>query len=373
MESASTQRPVARILAVGDHFLDVETLREIVEPGLPDGVEFQAVQWETEGREDLQEFNALIEQNGPGAVEPPAALLERIGDADILFTQFCPLSRETIDAAGSLRVIGLGRSGTENVDVEAATERGISVLNTVGRNAEAVAEYTIGLLLCEARNIARAHAALKQGKWRKNYPNDETVPELPGRTLGTIGLGQIGRLIVERLSGFEMRFLAHDPYASPESAARLGVKLVDLRTLMEESDFVTVHARLTEETRGLVGRQMLELMKPTAYLINTARAEIVDEAALVDSLREGRIAGAALDVFASEPLPDDSPLPGLDRVTLSPHQAGVTADAYRTTARLFLQNISRLWEGSELPHNLLNPETEDKLRSFKERLQEELP
>ncbi len=373
MGSASKGDFAARILAVGDHFLDADTLREIVEPGLPDGIGFDAVQWETDGLEELQEFNALVEQQGPAAVEPPGALLDRIGGADILFTQFCPISAATIEAAPRLRVIGLGRSGAENVDVAAATERGISVLNTVGRNAEAVAEYTIALLLCEARNIARAHAALKRGKWRKEYANDETVPELPGKTLGIIGLGQIGRLIVERLSAFGMRFLAHDPYASPRAAEELDVELTDLPTLMAESDFVTIHARLTDETRGLVSREMLEMMKPTACLINTARAEIVDEAALVEALREGRICGAALDVFTQEPPPEDHPLLALDRVTLSPHQAGVTADAYQTTARLFLENISRLWEGDELPANLLNPETEDSLRSFKERLQEELP
>jgi D-3-phosphoglycerate dehydrogenase len=314
-------------------------------------VAFEAVPWRVGGKEALQRINLQVEKTGPEGVPPPPDVLARLGDADILFTQFFPVSSAVLAAAPRLRAIGVGRSGVENVNVAAATARGIAVLNTTGRNAEAVAEYAIGLLLAEARNIGRAHAALKRGEWRKKYPNDESVPELAGRTLGLVGFGQIGRLMVRRLAGFEMTFLAFDPYAPPAP----GVEFVDLETLLRRSDFVSLHAKVTPETRGLIGRAQLALMKPTAYLVNTARAELVDEAALAEALREGRLAGAALDVFAREPPPAGDPLLALDNVTLSPHQAGVTVDAYRTTARLFLANISRLWQGSDRPANLVNP------------------
>lgn len=350
-----------KLVAVGDPFLDAGTLAEVIRPALPPAVKFAAVQWPLRDKEELQRFNLQVEQGGPEAVPVSAEVLAAVKDAAILFTQFWPVPAAVMDAAPGLRVIAVGRSGVENVDVAHATRRGICVLNTVGRNAQAVAEYTIGLLLCEARNIGRAHAALKRGEWRKKYPNDASVPELPGRTLGIVGFGQIGRLIARKLAGFEMKILAHDPYARPEP----GVEFVDLPTLMRRSDFVTVHAKLTAETRGLIGREMLALMKPTAYLINTARAELVDEAALAEALRAGRLAGAALDVFGREPPPPDDPLLALDNVTLSPHQAGVTVDAYRTTAKLFAENVSRLWRGEVTPANLVNRETAGVLAEFK--------
>ncbi len=353
-----------KIVAVGDLFLDAATLTEVIRPALPAGVEFAAVQWPLRDLKELQAINLKVEQGGPNAVPPSPAVAAAVKEADIVFTQFWPVPAQVMDAAPRLRVIGVGRSGVENIAVAEATKRGICVLNTVGRNAQAVAEYAIGLMLCEMRNIGRGHAALKRGEWRKKYPNDASVPELPGRTIGLIGFGQIGRLIVKKLAGFEMNFLVYDPYAKPEP----GVEFVDLPTLMKRSDFVSIHAKLTDETRRMINAELLALMKPTAYLINTARAELVDEAALVEVLRQGKIAGAALDVFMHEPPAADDPLLQLDNVTLSPHQAGVTVDAYRTTAKLFVQNISRLWTGAELPANLVNRDTASRLQAFKQEI-----
>ncbi len=364
----SVETEKTTIVAVGDLFLDAATLREVIAPSLPENVNLRVIQWHTDGKEELQKYNLQCEQQGPEGIEPPAELLDLVRDANILFTQFCPISTCVLDAAQKLRVIGVGRSGVENINVVAATERGISVLNTVGRNAQAVAEYTIGLLLCEARNIGRGHASLKQGEWRKKYANDATVPELPGKTLGLVGLGKIGAMVVRKLAGFDMRCIAYDPYANAVMAGELGVELVDLETLLRTSDFVSVHARLTEETRHLLNAEKLALMKPTAYLINTARAELIDEQALVEVLGQGRIAGAALDVFMNEPPAANDPLLTLDNLTLSPHQAGVTADAYRTTAKLFLDNIASLWNGDSLPANLINKETADNLQQFKQAI-----
>lgn len=352
-----------KLLALGDLFLPDSLIREVIGPRLPESLTLETWQWDTGGLENLQRHNLACEQNGPEAVEAPPALLEAVRDADILFTQFCPVNRAVLDAATRLRLIGVGRTGVQNVDVAGATDRGIPVLNTPGRNAHAVAEYTIGLMLAEMRNIGRAHAALKQAQWRKQYLNDDSVPELPGRTIGLVGFGQIGRLIVRKMAGFETNFLVFDPYVPAGTLAELDCRKVELDELMRESDFVSIHAKLTDETRHLIHAGNLALMKPTAYFINTARAELVDESALVKVLEEGRIAGAALDVFMHEPPAADDPLLALDNVTLSPHQAGVTADAYRTTARLFIENLAALWSGA-LPHNLLNPETSKALEAL---------
>lgn len=354
-----------QLLAVGDLFMNRETLEDILPAGLSDHMDLKIVQWPLTDLEELQRLNLIFEKNGPEGEEPPQVLMDAVASAHVLFTQFCPVSSKVMDAAPNLKVIAVGRSGVQNINVEAATERGICVLNTVGRNAQAVAEYTIGLMLCEARNIGRGHAALKQGLWRKDYPNDDSVPELPGRTVGLVGLGSIGRMVVQKLSGFDLHCIVFDPYLSDEAAAAAGVEKVDLETLMKSSDFVSIHAKLTDETRRMINEDLLNLMKPTAYFINTARAELVDEPALVKILQEGRIAGAALDVYMNEPPPADDPILALDNITLSPHQGGVTADAYRTTAKMFVENISRLWQGDEGPRNLLNPETADTLKALK--------
>ncbi len=349
-----------KLLTLGDLFLPDTLLREVLTPRLHPSIILETWQWDTGGLEELQRINLACEQGGPDAVPIPDGLLETVADADLLFTQFCPLRAEVLKAAPKLKLVAVGRTGVQNVDVAAATALGIPVINTVGRNAHAVAEYTIGLLLAEMRNIARAHAALKNAEWRKKYFNDAFVPELPGRTIGLVGFGQIGRLMIKKLSGFEVRFVVYDPYVSAEALAEAGAEKVDLPDLMRQADFVSIHAKLTEETRHLINAELLALMKPTAYFINTARAELVDEAALAAALREGRIAGAALDVFMHEPPSANDPLLALDNVTLSPHQAGVTADAYRTTARLFVENLSALWHGG-IPRNLLNPETAPQL------------
>ncbi len=355
------------LLAIGDLFLPAATFRDVVQPRLHPRIQLSTLDWDTGGLETLQRHNLACEQNGAEAVPAPAALLEAVRDADLLFTQFCPVNIPVLDAAKRLKLIAVGRTGVQNVNVAEATRRGIAVVNTVGRNAHAVAEYAIGLILCEMRNIARGHAALKQGVWRKKFANDACVPELPERTLGLVGFGQIGRLIVKKLAGFEMRFLVHDPYVPAAALQAAGAEPAGLDDLMRQSDFVSVHAKLTPETRHLINAARLALMKPTAYLVNTARSELVDEKALVDALKNGRLAGAALDVFDHEPPAPNDPLLALDNITLSPHQAGVTTDAYRTTARLFVENLAALWTpGAEL-RNLLNPETSGAVRALKTR------
>lgn len=356
------------IIALGDLFLDDQLLQEICAPQIPAGVTFRTWQWETGGLEQLQAYNIQCEQEGPEGVELPEELYALAAEAEVLITQFCPVNARML-ASPRLKCVAVGRSGVQNVNLEAASANGVAVLNTVGRNAQAVAEYCIGMMLAEARNIGRAHAALKQGQWRKEYLNDACVPELPGKRLGLIGFGQIGRMMAKKLAGFDMDLVTYDPYANEADLAAHGVTHIALDELMASSDFVSVHAKLTEETRHIVSYERLCLMKPTAYFINTARAELVDEAGLVRALQEQRIAGAAIDVFMTEPPAADDPLLHCDNCTLSPHQAGVTSDAYRTTAQLVISNLAGLWREGGQVRNHLNPDTQAALDELRDCVQ----
>jgi D-3-phosphoglycerate dehydrogenase len=241
-----------------------------------------------------------------------------------------------------LKVIGVLRAGTENVNVAHATEKGILVYNTPGRNSDSVADFTVGLIICECRNIARGHHGLKTGRWIRDYPNQGRIPDLPGKTVGLVGLGEVGRKVARRLAGFDVRLLGHDPHLT---TAPPGVTLTSLEKLAEESDFVSIHARLTAQTVHLIGRRLIARMKPTAYLINTARAGLVDERALYEALRDRRIEGAALDVFETEPPGSDNPLVLLDNVTLTPHMAGGSNDAFFNSPARLAAEMVKLWDG----------------------------
>jgi D-3-phosphoglycerate dehydrogenase len=220
-------------------------------------------------------------------------------------------------------------------------------MNTPGRNARAVAEATMGLILGEVRNIARSHAYLRSGDWRRTFPNSEAIPELNEKTVGLVGYGSVGRLMAGYLFAFGSEVIAYDPFVRGDPAP---ATMVDLETLLQQSDVVSVHARLTEETQNLISHGELSLMKHSAVLVNTARSGLVDEAALIDALTERRIMGAALDVFDTEPLPAGHPFLTLDNVTITPHLAGSTVDAFRNCPKLLAGHLTRMLNGeSDLP------------------------
>ena len=207
---------------------------------------------------------------------------------------------ELIEAAENLKVIGRAGVGVENVDVEAASKKGIVVMNTPGGNNVTTAEHTISLMLSLARHIPQAVASLKGGQWQR----DKFMGvEICNKTLGVIGLGNVGRIVAERAVGLRMKVIGHDPFVPPENAARLGVEMVTLDEIFKKSDFITVHVPLTNETRGLINRKAIAKMKKGVRIINCARGGIVDEKDLVEALKEGKVAGAALDVFVDEPPP----------------------------------------------------------------------
>jgi D-3-phosphoglycerate dehydrogenase len=331
-----------KLLAISDKYIPYQFMYDGLSSLCNLGVRIEVRRWEHQTLIELQQANLAIEQSGPDAVPLPAELTGNVDQFEILVVQFAPVSRWLIEAASSLKLIGVLRGGVENIDVAAATARGIAVLNTPGRNARAVAECTIGLILAEVRNIARSHALLVQGKWQRSFPNSDAIPELCGKTVGLVGYGAVGRLVAGYLHAFGSRILAYDPYFRGDPAP---AEMTDLESLLRQSDVVSIHARLTPESHHLIGRRQLALMKPTAVLVNTARSGLVDEQALIDALRRRQIMGAALDVFDVEPLPADSPLLKLDNVTITPHLAGSTIDSFLNSPRMMAEHLRRLLMG----------------------------
>jgi D-3-phosphoglycerate dehydrogenase len=277
---------------------------------------------------------------------PPAELARRIAPyAGLVVRSASRVTAAVIAAAPVLEVIGRAGVGLDNVDVEAATERGVVCMNTPGGNTIAAAEHTLAMLLAVARKLPQAHAHLRGGKWERER---FLGTEVHGKILGVIGLGRIGGEVARRAQGFGMTVVAYDPYLTMEVAQRLGVELVDLDTLLRRADFVTVHIPLTRETRGLLGAAELARAKRGVRVINCARGGIVDEAALAAAIQAGHVAGAALDVFEQEP-PWGSPLLDLDQVVVTPHlgasteeaQTHVAASIARQVADLLLRGIVR--------------------------------
>lgn len=274
-------------------------------------------------------------------------LLEAVkGCSGIVVRSRTRIPRPVIEAAlPTLKVIGRAGVGVDNVDVEAASDYGVIVMNTPGGNTIAAAEHTMALMLALSRNISRADASMHEGKWEKKVL---TGTELFGKTLGIIGLGRIGMEVASRAHAFGMRLLAYDPYVADEVFNHLHAERATVEQVAREADYITIHSPLTDETRGIIGAREFELMKPTARVINCARGGIIDEDALVEALRDGKIAGAALDVFATEPLPPDHPLRQLDNVLLTPHLGAATAEAQENVAVEIAKQIIALLKAGEI-------------------------
>ncbi|MFN8544832.1 MAG: phosphoglycerate dehydrogenase [Candidatus Binatia bacterium] len=268
------------------------------------------------------------------AAELPAAVR---GFHGIVVRSRTKVTAAVIDAADALRVIGRAGIGVDNIDVAAATKRGVVVMNTPGGSNVTTAEHAIAMLLALARSIPQASAAVKAGEW----PRGKYVgTEICNKTLGVIGLGNIGAIVAERGLGLRMKVIAFDPFATPEMAARLRVELVTLDELAARADFVTVHTPLTEETRGLIGRETMARMKKGVRIVNCARGGIVDEQALVGAIQSGHVAGAALDVFVEEPPPKDHPLLALPQVICTPHLGASTDEAQVNVAIAIAQQVA---------------------------------
>lgn len=304
-------------------------------------------------------------------------MLQMAADAEVMLVGYEKISRSIIDQCPVLKFIGCSRGNPLNIDIQAATDHHIPVMYTPGRNSIAAAEFTLGLMIGLARNIPRAHHLMKTGSYLGKpkadvfspNPENDVIWTLDGdtpylamrglelnlRTLGLIGLGNVAGHVSQLAKAFGMRVIATSPARDQEKAGKLQVDLVSLETLLKESDFISIHCKVTPDTVGMLDRQFLALLKPGAFLINTARASIIDQEALVDALTNNRLAGAALDVFWDEPLPANHPLLGMDNVILTPHLGGSTHEVPARHSRMLVDDLFCLLDGKN-PVNIANPE-----------------
>ncbi len=281
-----------------------------------------------------------------------ADVCDFVGDAEILVTQLAPMSRAMLERLPNLKMIAVSRGGPVNIDMKAARDHGVLVVNTPGRNASAVAEFTIGAMISLSRKITEGHEALRRGDWRGDlYRADVTGRELNELTIGVIGYGNIGTKVVKLLRAFGAKVLVTDPYIqlAPEDAAG-GVELVSLDRLLAESDIVSLHPRVTDETRNMMNAQTFAAMKPGALFLNTARGPLCDYDALYAALTSGHLGGAMLETFAIEPVPTDWPLLQLPNVTLTPHIAGASVRTVTYAAEQAAEEVRRFLAG-EPPRN----------------------
>ncbi|MBP3039442.1 2-hydroxyacid dehydrogenase [Bacillaceae bacterium Marseille-Q3522] len=304
---------------------------------------------------------------------PEKELMEKTKDADIIIVSYDDITRNVIENAPNLKLIACTRATPVNVDMKAAKERGIPVIYTPGRNSDSTTEFTIGLILSIARNIPMAYKALKEGKYTGD-PNSvkhtksglkadviwdmkADAPymvfkgtQLKGKTLGIVGYGSIGRRVGKIARAFGMSLIIFDPFVCPIDIGEIGVEKVEnLEDLMKNSDFITCHMKVTPETTGVISKDMISLMKPTAYFINSSRGAILDESALIQALKDKRIAGAAFDVYASEPISKEHPyVTELDNVVITPHIAGATNDVLVNHTIQVVSDVRRFLDGKRL-------------------------
>ncbi|GAT67547.1 phosphoglycerate dehydrogenase [Planomonospora sp. ID91781] len=275
-----------------------------------------------------------------------AQFLPALADVDALIVRSATqVDAEAIAHAPRLRVVARAGVGLDNVDVEAATKAGVMVVNAPTSNITSAAEHTVALILASARNVAQAHSALKGGEWKRSK---YTGVELDEKVVAILGLGKIGQLVAQRLQPFGVELIAYDPYLQPARAAQMGVRLVSLEEALREADFITVHLPKSKETIGLIGDKELHLVKPSVRLINVARGGIIDEGALYSAIKEGRVAGAGIDVFPKEPV-TDSPLFELDQVVVTPHLGASTHEAQEKAGTQVARSVKLALAGEFVP------------------------
>lgn len=295
----------------------------------------------TQGMEGLKEY-----------LGQPNEIIDFIGDAEVFVTHLAPISGGMLERLPNLRLIAVSRGGPVNIDMKAARARGVTVVNTPGRNASAVAEFTLGGILAETRLIRAGHESLRAGEWRGDlYRADATGRELSEMTVGVIGYGAIGMRVVRLLKAFGCKVLVHDPYVQLSATDRAdGVEHVSFEDVLSRSDLVTLHARVTPETTGFIDKDAFARMRPGTIFVNTARGPMVDYEALHDALVSGHLAGAMLDTFAVEPVPEDWPLRTLPNVTMTPHIAGASVRTVTFAAEQAAEEVRRYLQGEPLLH-----------------------
>lgn len=333
------------VVVVGDVFVRPETMEQAVRNSKLRADQITKAFWGSEDEDEFASRQLNLERNGPEAEPYAKGLGTLLKDCTVLLTHFSPVPHELIEQAPNLRAILTCRGGLEHIDVEAASKRNIPVINVI-RNAVPVAEFTLGLMLAVTRNIASSHHQLMNGKWTKKFPNSGFVSTIGNLTVGLVGMGNVGIELATRLKALEVPMIVQDDYLDWGRMVRNGLGSVTVADTKEDvfrlADLVSLHLRLTPENRKIINRDCFSLMKPTAYFINTARGGLVDQHDLIDVLRRHAIAGAALDVFDSEPLALEDGFAGLDNVVVTPHLAGATADAIPKSPFLLMRAVDKV-------------------------------
>jgi Phosphoglycerate dehydrogenase and related dehydrogenases len=332
-----------KVIVVGDTYVDPKTMEEQARRlAVGENLDIVTFYWGNGSKTEFRQKAHHIELEGPEAEEIPRELYEEIRDADMILTHFCPIPAGLIERAERLKLIGTCRTGMEHIDVEAATRRNIPVVHCI-RNAMAVADFVLGLIISETRNIARGYKGITEGKWGQEFPNSQYTTTLDHLTVGLVGLGYIGKLVAGKLNALGMEVLGTDPFVTGEELLEEGLKVtkVEMEDLFASCDIVSLHLRASEETRNIIDKRLLGLMKPGSYLINTSRAGIIVEEDLLEILKEKKIAGAAIDVWWEEPIPSESEFLKLDNVTATPHIAGETVDAIPMSPKLMVDEINK--------------------------------
>jgi D-3-phosphoglycerate dehydrogenase len=357
-----------KALLVGDPMITSEMFKPAYEKYMKKYFKDMAMEDFEKEWSNLQDRRLKVEQQGPEIEVVPDIVQKEGKDAELLAGLFVPVSSKLMDAMPNLKIVGLARAGKENINLEEATKRNILAFNVMGRNAEAVSDFAIGLMLSESRNIARAHLSIKQGGWQKEFSNADFVPQLKGKKVGIAGFGYIGQLVAQKLQGWDLEVLVYDAFVDDETIKEAGCTPVDKETLFKESDFLSIHLRLVEPTKGWVDEKHLKMMKKRAYLINTGRSGLIDMDVLFDLLKNKNIAGAALDVFDEEPLDENSKWKTLDNLTLTTHIAGTTTEVLTGSPFLLFEDIDRFLSGKKAKF-ILNPQVLES-DSFKSWLEE---
>lgn len=328
----------------------------VVEPVAQAGVDLLAAAHDTELHSGLGRDEVLGLLGEDGGWDALVVRSQTRVDAELLSA-----------AAPRLSVVGVASVGIDRIDVEAATRAGVMVVNAPTGNTIAAAEHTMALMLALLRHVPTADASVRAGEWERGR---YTGRELRGKTLGLVGLGKIGKAVARRAVGFEMRVITSDPYLTEDQAAEFGAKLVGLAELLHRSDVISVHTPLTAQTRGMLGRAQLEATKPGAFVLNVARGGIVDEAALADALTSGHLAGAAVDVYSTEPMTPDNPLRAAPNLVLTPHLGASTAEAQDRVALEMAEQVLLALSGVTPPYAVnapaVGPETAPRLRPYVE-------
>lgn len=324
---------MTRVLVAGDHFVTTELVVDSLVARLGDRLSIAT----HTGPWPHTPFGRVGEVDEASDIEDE--LIAALPGVEVLVTQMAPVTERVLAAADALRLVVVTRGGPVNVNLDAAAARGVEVRTTPGRNAVAAAEHTLALLLAALRHIPATHASVCAGEWRSDlYALDAVGTELGGATVGLVGYGAIGRRVARILRAFDATVLVHDPYTDP--AAMDGVALVGLDEVLDRAEVLSLHARLTEETRGLISARRIARLPRGAVLVNTARGGLVDYDAVADALESGQLGAAAFDVFDVEPLPAGSRLRTAPRVVLTPHLAGATRQTAQRAATLAAEAVS---------------------------------